>query len=47
MIEASKANLLASQWARQEVITTLVADVASAYFQLRELDWSWKFQSGR
>ena len=38
MIEASKANLLASQWARQEVITTLVADVASAYFQLRELD---------
>ena len=38
MIEASKANLLASQWARQEVITTLIADVASAYFQLRELD---------
>jgi len=38
MIEASKANLLASQWARQEVIITLIADVASAYFQLRELD---------
>ncbi len=38
MIEASKANLLASQWARQEVISTLIADVASAYFQLRELD---------
>jgi multidrug efflux system outer membrane protein len=38
MIEASKANLLATQWARQEVITTLIADVASAYFQLRELD---------
>jgi multidrug efflux system outer membrane protein len=38
MIEASKANLLASQWARQEVITTLIADVAGAYFQLRELD---------
>jgi multidrug efflux system outer membrane protein len=29
---------LATQWARQEVISTLVADVASAYFQLRELD---------
>jgi len=38
MIEASRANLLAAQWARQEVITTLIADVASAYFQLRELD---------
>ena len=38
MVEASKASLLASQWARQEVITTLVAEVASAYFQLRELD---------
>jgi outer membrane protein, multidrug efflux system len=38
MIEASKANLLAAQWARQEVIVTLIADVAGAYFQLRELD---------
>jgi len=36
--EAARANLLASQWARQEVISTLVANVASAYFQLRELD---------
>jgi len=38
LIEVSKANLLASRWARQEVITTLIADVAGAYFQLRELD---------
>jgi multidrug efflux system outer membrane protein len=38
MIEATKASLLATQWARQEVITTLIADVAGAYFQLRELD---------
>ncbi|MBF0571085.1 MAG: efflux transporter outer membrane subunit [Candidatus Omnitrophica bacterium] len=38
MIEASKANLLASQWARLEVIATLIADVANSYFQLRELD---------
>jgi len=38
MIEASKANLLSAQWAQKEVMTTLVAEVASAYFQLRELD---------
>ena len=36
--EAARANLLASQWAQQEVASTLVADVASAYFQLRALD---------
>src|SRR5579864_5222267 len=36
--EAAQANLLASEWARQEVVSTLVANVASAYFQLRALD---------
>jgi len=36
--EAARANLLASDWARQEVNATLVANVAAAYFQLRELD---------
>jgi outer membrane protein, multidrug efflux system len=36
--EAARANLLASQWARQEVVSTLVANVASAYFQLRAFD---------
>ena len=36
--EAARAVLLASEWARQEVIRTVVSDVASAYFQLRELD---------
>ena len=36
--EAARAQLLASEWARQEVVATLVANVASAYFQLRELD---------
>src|SRR5882762_5370295 len=36
--EASRAQLLASEWARQEVNATLVANVAAAYFQLRELD---------
>jgi outer membrane protein, multidrug efflux system len=36
--EAGRANLLASEWARREVVSTLVANVASAYFQLRALD---------
>ena len=36
--EAARANLLAVDWARQEVNATLVANVAAAYFQLRELD---------
>lgn len=36
--EAARANLLATEWARQEVISTLVANIATAYFQLRELD---------
>src|SRR5713226_9982162 len=36
--EAARANLLASEWARREIITTLVANVSAAYFQLRALD---------
>jgi outer membrane protein, multidrug efflux system len=36
--ESARASLLATQWAREAVISTLVSDVASAYFQLRELD---------
>jgi len=36
--ESARANLLATEWARKEVISTLVSDVAAAYFQLRELD---------
>ena len=36
--EAARANLLATQWAHEAVINTLVSDVATAYFQLRELD---------
>lgn len=36
--EAARATLLATDWARQEVNATLVANVAAAYFQLRELD---------
>ena len=36
--EAARANLLASESARQEVILTLVGNVAASYFQLRALD---------
>ena len=36
--EAARGDLLASEEARRFVISTLVADVASAYFQLRALD---------
>lgn len=36
--EAARANLLATEAARQEVLLTLVANVSGAYFQLRALD---------
>jgi outer membrane protein, multidrug efflux system len=36
--EAARANLLASEWARQEIVVTLVSDVSAGYFQLRALD---------
>jgi outer membrane protein, multidrug efflux system len=36
--EASRATLLSYQWAQKQVMATLVADLATAYFQLRELD---------
>jgi multidrug efflux system outer membrane protein len=36
--ESARAALLSTEWARQAVITSVVSDVASAYFQLRELD---------
>jgi multidrug efflux system outer membrane protein len=36
--EAARADLLAAEWNRRAVITSLVAAVASGYYQLRELD---------
>ena len=36
--EAARANLLISEWARRAVASTLVANLAASYFQLRELD---------
>lgn len=37
--EASRATLLSYQWAQKQVMATLIADLATAYFQLRELDF--------
>jgi multidrug efflux system outer membrane protein len=36
--EAARADLAASEWGQKAVISTLVSNVASAYFQLRTLD---------
>jgi outer membrane protein, multidrug efflux system len=36
--ESARANLLANEWARKAVISSLVANVAASYFTLRELD---------
>ena len=36
--EAGARRLLAADWNRRTVITTLVSDVATAYFNLLELD---------
>jgi multidrug efflux system outer membrane protein len=37
--EAARADLLASEETRKAVVTTIVSDVATAYFNLRELDF--------
>jgi outer membrane protein, multidrug efflux system len=36
--EAARDQLLANNWARQQVVISVVSDVASAYFTLREQD---------
>lgn len=36
--ESARANLLANEWAQKQVMATLVASVATSYFQLRQLD---------
>lgn len=38
--EAARANLLSAEENRKAVVTTLVSDVATAYFTLRELDYA-------
>jgi multidrug efflux system outer membrane protein len=36
--EAARAEILATEWGRRTVISTVISDVANAYFQLRGLD---------
>jgi outer membrane protein, multidrug efflux system len=36
--ESARATLLANEWAQKAVVSSLVADLASSYFQLRQLD---------
>jgi multidrug efflux system outer membrane protein len=36
--EAARASLLATEWGRRAVLSTVVENVATAYFQLREFD---------
>ena len=36
--EAARANLLATEWARRAVVSSLVSNVSAAYFQLRTCD---------
>ncbi len=36
--ESARANLLSEEWAQRQVVSSLVSDVATAYFQMRELD---------
>src|SRR6201982_2267238 len=36
--EAARAQLLATEWGQRAVLSSLVANVATAYFQLRSLD---------
>ena len=36
--EAARATLLANEWAQKEVMATLVANLSTSYFQLRQLD---------
>jgi multidrug efflux system outer membrane protein len=36
--ESARANLLSEEWAQRQIISSLVSDVASAYFELREQD---------
>src|SRR5580704_18612865 len=41
--EAARAQLLATTYARDVVQTTLISDVATAYFQLRQFDYQLDF----
>jgi multidrug efflux system outer membrane protein len=37
--EAARAQIAASEWGRRAIVTSLVSEVATDYFNLRSLDW--------
>jgi len=39
---AARADLLGADWTRKAVVTTLISDVATAYFSLLEFDMEWR-----
>ncbi|MFN7994967.1 MAG: efflux transporter outer membrane subunit [Bryobacteraceae bacterium] len=43
--EAARASQMAAEWNRQQVISTLVSNLAAAYFEMRELDLELKIAS--
>jgi multidrug efflux system outer membrane protein len=45
--EAARAQLLATQYAQHLVETTLISDIATAYYQLRQLDSQLDFRNRR
>jgi multidrug efflux system outer membrane protein len=44
--EAARAQLLATEWGQRAVVSSLVANVATAYFQLRALDSELEISQG-
>jgi outer membrane protein, multidrug efflux system len=44
--EAARANLLSAEENRKAVVTTLVSDVATSYFSLRQLDFELEISKG-
>jgi len=44
--EAARASLLATEWGQKAVVSSLVSNVASAYFQLLELDSEMEISRG-
>jgi multidrug efflux system outer membrane protein len=44
--ESARATLLANEWAQKAVMATLVANVATSYFQLRQLDLQLEISKG-
>jgi len=44
--EAARASLLSTEWGQKAIISSLVSNLASAYFELRELDLEMEISQG-